>query len=197
MRSSDVDILIVPGWSNSDFDHWQSRWQRSLKTASRVEQDDWLRPDRGQWADRVVAAVSRATRPVVLVGHSLGVATVLQAAPVVDQQKMAGAFLVSPSDLDAVGAWPRDEGQAWDAIVGSFGAMPTAPLPFSTRVVASSTDPFCSVARAHELGAMWGADVSILANAGHINSASGHGPWPEGLLSFGQFLQTLRKPANA
>jgi hypothetical protein len=29
------------------------------------------------------------------------------------------------------------------------------------------------------------------ANAGHINSSSGHGPWPEGLLSFGTFLKPL------
>jgi len=33
--------------------------------------------------------------------------------------------------------------------------------------------------------------VSIIANAGHLNTASGHGPWPEGLLTFGLFLRSL------
>ena len=191
MRTADVDILMIPGWSNSDADHWQSRWQRNLRTAFRVEQDDWQRPDRTVWVDRVVAAVARASRPVVLVAHSLGVATVLHAAPLVDRQKMAGVFLVAPSDLDAVMEWPRDSGQDWSEIVGSFGAMPSARLPCPAKVIASSDDAFCSVERAHALGEMWGADVSILANAGHINSGSGHGPWPEGLVSFGQFLRTL------
>ena len=191
MRSADVDILIVPGWGNSDDDHWQSRWIRGMRTATRVEQDDWLLPDRNRWVERVVAAVANASRPAVLVGHSLGVATVLLAAPDLAADKVAGAFLVSPSDLDAMATWPRDSGQDWQAIVGSFGAMPTAQLPFPAKVIASSNDPFCSVARAQALGALWGADVSIVADAGHINSGSGHGPWPEGLLTFGQFLRSL------
>ena len=41
MRTSDADILMVPGWNGSGPDHWQSRWERNLKTARRIEQDDW------------------------------------------------------------------------------------------------------------------------------------------------------------
>ncbi|MEE8098948.1 MAG: alpha/beta hydrolase, partial [Hyphomicrobium sp.] len=33
MRTTDVDILIVPGWLGSGPDNWQSRWVRNLKTA--------------------------------------------------------------------------------------------------------------------------------------------------------------------
>lgn len=191
MRTSDVDILIVPGWSNSGPDHWQSRWQRNLKTARRIEQADWLAPERESWVSRIVEEVERSTRPAVLVAHSLGVAAVLHAAPRLDLARLAGAFLIAPSDLDALADWPGDDGQDWHAIARSFAPMPTAHLPFPARVIASSDDAFCSIARAQALGAMWGADVSILAKAGHINSASGHGPWPEGLLSFGMFLKSL------
>ena len=191
MRTSDVDILIVPGWSNSGPDHWQSRWQRSLKTARRVEQPDWLVPDREAWVSRIVADVARSTRPAVLVAHCLGVAAVLHAAREADVAKVAGAFLVAPSDLDALALWPCDEGQAWGQIAATFAPMPRAALPFPARVIASSDDAFCSVGRAHEFGALWGADVSILAKAGHIDTASGHGPWPEGLLSFGLFMRGL------
>lgn len=194
MRTADVDILIVPGWSDSGPDHWQSRWVRNLKTARRVEQADWFRPERDQWVARVVEAVSQATRPAVLVGHSLGVATILHAAPLVEARRVAGAYLVAPSDLEALGAWPRDEGQDWEEIAASFAPMPCAKLPFPARVVASSDDAFCSIERAQALGAAWGADVSIIANAGHINTASGHGPWPEGLLTFGAFLKGLQPP---
>ena len=28
--------------------------------------------------------------------------------------------------------------------------------------------------------------------AGHINGESGHGPWPEGLLTFGKFMSRLK-----
>lgn len=191
MRTAEVDILIVPGWGNSDDDHWQSRWARNMRTARRVEQDDWLHPERERWVARVVQAVEAATQPAVLVGHSLGVATILHAAPLVRRERVAGAFLISPSDLDAIDQWPSEDGQDWREIAGSFAPMPAARLPFRAKVIASSTDAFISIERAHALGAAWGADVSILANAGHINTASGHGPWPEGLLSFGAFLKTL------
>ncbi len=196
MRISDVEILIVPGWSDSGPDHWQSRWARNMKTARRVEQSDWLRPDKNTWVAGVLKAVSETTRPAVLVGHSLGVATILHAADHVGRSRVAGAFLVAPSDLDALDTWPREEdpalvGRDWVAIAGSFAPMPMNPLPFPARVIAGSNDAFCTVERAQALGAAWGAEVSIMADGGHINSASGHGPWPEGLLTFGAFLKTL------
>ncbi len=191
MRTSDVDILIVPGWSNSGPDHWQSRWERNLKTARRVEQADWMAPDRDAWVARIAAEVDCSMRPAVLVGHSLGVAAVVHAASGLDPSKVAGAFLVAPSDVDAHEQWPRDDGQAWEAIAASFAPMPVGVLPFPARVIASSDDTFCTIERAQALGAAWGADVSILAKAGHINTVSGHGPWPEGLLSFGTFLKSL------
>jgi uncharacterized protein len=195
MKTSDVDILIVPGWSNSGPDHWQSRWARNLKTARRVEQDDWMKPEKEAWVARVVDAVGQATRPVVLVGHSLGVATILHAADRVGRSRVAGAFLVAPSDLDAIDGWPADQGQNWREIAGSFAPMPSSPLPFPARVISSSNDQFCSIERAHALGAAWGGDVSIIADGGHINAESGQGPWPEGLLTFGAFLKGLT-PAN-
>lgn len=194
MRTGDVDILIVPGWSNSGPDHWQSRWARNLRTARRVEQADWFAPDREAWVQALIAEVDRSARPAVLVGHSLGVATILHAAPKLGDGRVVGAFLVSPSDLDAVANWPCEAGQDWPSIVGSFAPMPTAALPFPSRVICSSNDAFCSIERAQALGAVWGSDVSILANAGHINADSGQGPWPEGLLTFGLFLRNLGEP---
>ncbi len=196
MRTSDVEILIVPGWSDSGPDHWQSRWVRNLKTARRIEQADWYKPDRAAWVGRIAEVVGRAKLPVVLVGHSLGVAAILHAAHLLERGRVAGAYLVAPSDLEAHASWPRDEGQAWAEIVASFLPMPTERLPFPSRVIASSDDGFCSVVRAQALGAAWGGDVSVIANAGHINTASGHGPWPEGLLTFGLFLKSLGARAS-
>lgn len=63
MRSSDCDILIVPGLGSSGPDHWQSRWQQNLSTAARIEQDDWDEPARDAWTARLTAAVEAAKRP--------------------------------------------------------------------------------------------------------------------------------------
>ena len=37
----------------------------------------------------------------------------------------------------------------------------------------------------------WGATLVPAGDAGHIDAASGHGPWPEGLMRFGLFLSRL------
>ncbi len=192
MRTGDVDILLVPGWGNSGPDHWQSRWDRNLKTASRIEQADWENPREAAWTARIRTAVANARRPVVLVGHSLGVAAIAHAGAALPAGLVAGAFLVGPADLDARAQWPAPEGAAaWPAGIATFAPMPMQKLPFATRLIASSDDPFCSIERAQAFAAAWGSDVSILANAGHINAASGYGPWPDGLLTFGLFLKGL------
>ncbi len=184
MRVADIDILIVPGWTNSGPDHWQSRWQRNLKTARRIEQRDWDTPDCGEWAARIVTEVSAARRPTVLVAHGSGVTAVARAAPRMAGSRVIGAFLVAPDDL-------RPEHGIWPALNGGFIPLPTQPLPFPSKLIGSSNDPYCSVERAQEIGRAWGSDVTIVANAGHFDAASGHGPWPEGLLTFGMFLKKL------
>ena len=94
------DILIVPGWLDSGPDHWQSRWERNLKTARRIEQDSWHAPDKDEWVGNIVKAVENAARPAVLVAHSLGVIAVAYAAPKLPAGSVAGAFLVAPPDVD-------------------------------------------------------------------------------------------------
>ena len=54
------------------------------------------------------------------------------------------------------------------------------PLPFPAIVIASDDDPYVSLERAREYARAWGAEFVLLERAGHINVASGHGPWAEG-----------------
>ncbi len=191
MRTSDVDILIVPGWSSSGRDHWQSRWERSLTTARRIEQVNWYNPNREKWVANIVAAVVKATRPPVLVAHSLGCIAVVHAAQKLPRGLVAGAYLVAPADVDNAAAWPVTEGYTFDRDHGGFAPLPLLPLPFPATLVASQDDPFCSIERARELATAWGASFVDGGMSGHINVASGHGPWPEGLLRFGSFLKGL------
>jgi len=188
MRTSDVDILLLPGWSGSGPDHWQSRWGRSLKTARIVAQDDWNRPQRDAWVGRIIEAVRQATRPVVLVAHGSGVAAVAHAAPALSELNVVGAYLVAPADLEDVNAFPE--------VHGGFTPVPLQPLPFPAVVIASSSDPFCSMERARSFAEAWGATLVPAGDAGHIDADSGHGPWPEGLMRFGLFLSQLGPSAR-
>ncbi|MBA5777680.1 serine hydrolase family protein [Stappia sp. F7233] len=182
MKVADADILIVPGWQNSGPDHWQSRWMEKMSTARRVEQDDWENPDLDRWVDRLVETVEGATRPVVLVAHSLGVPTVVQASGRL-ARRVRAAFLVSCPDVE-------DETRV-PAMLRHFGPLPLDPLPFHSWQVASRTDPYCEFERAERWSRHWGTKLLDAGDAGHLNTESGQGPWPEGVLAFAHFMKEL------
>lgn len=183
MKTSDCDILIVPGYTNSGADHWQSRWERQLSTAWRVEQENWDAPNKDQWIARIAEDVKRATKPVVLVGHSLGVLAIVHAAPILSKDKVQGAFLVSMPDVERPEFIP--------AIDRAFAPIPRNPLPFPSVLVASRTDPHCDYEKAEDIAYAWGSAIVDAGDAGHLNTESGHGPWPEGLMRFAGFLKRL------
>ena len=183
MRTSDADILIVPGLGGSGSDHWQTRWEQKLSTARRVEQADWGRPVRESWVRALAEEVRASTRPVILIAHSLGVATVAHAAPLLLNGAVKGAFLVGLPDVERPDMPPE--------IDPAFNPLPRDPLPFPSLLVASRTDPYCSYERAEDFGYAWGSATIDAGEAGHLNTESGFGPWPEGLMRFAGFLKQL------
>jgi uncharacterized protein len=185
MKASDADILIVPGYTNSGPGHWQSRWQEKLSTARRVEQAEWAEPVREDWIERMAEAVNQSTRPVVIVAHSLGVATAIQAIPHF-KKPVAGAFLVAPPDVANAAIRPKH--------LQTFGPYPRDPLPFPSIVIASRNDHFIDYEVADDLAATWGSVLVDAGHSGHINAESGHGPWPEGIMVFTRFLSQLKAP---
>jgi serine hydrolase len=192
MRTSEVDILMVPGWQGSGPEHWQSRWERSLSTARRIEQDDWEAPEKDKWVGTIIAAVATATRPAVLVGHSIGALAAVHAAAKLPEGSLAGLFLVAPADVDNPQAWPATSGRAWPETGFGFAPVPLqALLPCPSALLASSDDPYCPLARARHFAAAWGSEFAEVGAAGHVNAESGHGPWPDGVLRFGRFLARL------
>ncbi|MFN7102715.1 MAG: RBBP9/YdeN family alpha/beta hydrolase [Pseudorhizobium sp.] len=183
MKISDAEILIIPGYTNSGPEHWQSRWEAKLSSARRVEQAEWSKPLREDWVARVTEEVNASTRPVVFVAHSLGIPSVLHAIPHF-RKPVAGAFFVAPPELDNPAIRPRH--------LMSFGPYPRAPLPFPTLTVASRNDPFGSYEHAEEMANAWGSTLLDAGESGHLNAEAGFGPWPEGTMVFAQFLSRLQ-----
>ena len=182
MKAADANILIVPGYQNSGPDHWQSRWETKLSTARRVEQDEWHKPELEAWTDKVAQAVNASDRPAVIVAHSLGIPTVMHALPKF-RQHVAGAFFVAPPDVANPGIRPRH--------LMTFGPYPREKLKFPAIVVGSRNDHFCDFTVAEALANDWGALFVDGGESGHINTDSGHGPWPEGSMVFAKFLSHL------
>ena len=176
----DLTVLLLPGWQGSGPDHWQMRWAQ-LHGYSVVEQNDWLRPRRGDWLARLDEVVIDAPGPVVLVAHSLGCILVSAWASFSRHTaKVRAALLVAPGDLAQPGMQEALPG--WLPIEGR-------PLPFRSIVVGSDNDPYCSAERAQQLARDWSARWVGLGAAGHINADSSLGDWPQGHT----LLQTLLK----
>ncbi len=186
MKISETDILLLPGYGDTPSGHWMHRWCEKMPTARVVAQRHWFRPVLKEWIETLKAAVDEAERPVVLVGHSLGSITAVHAARGhgLDTEKVRAAFLVAPTDLGR-----KEPRPAFDA--AQFEAVPKGPLPFRARVVASRTDPYCAFEVAEQMAKDWGAHFQDAGDAGHINLESGHGPWPEGLMSFAYLMKDL------
>jgi predicted alpha/beta hydrolase family esterase len=168
--------LIVPGWKDSGSDHWQSAWQDRFG-AERVRQDDWNAPSRQSWVQGLQRAIAEVDRPVLLIAHSLGciaIAHWARTAPGIflSRRLVRGALLVAPADVERAGISPA---------LHDFAPIPMRPLPFAATVVASDTDPYCSLSLATALARAWQARLHRLGDAGHINAESGHRTWADGL----------------
>lgn len=164
------NVLILPGWQNSGPAHWQSRWERA-HGYTRLEQHDWQRPLRGDWISRLEDVLLSCDEPVVLVGHSLGcVAVAAWASHSKNTDRVKAALLVAPPDTE--------RGDVCRTLPG-WSPLPLQTLPFTTLLLCSANDPFCSELRARYFSAAWGAQFMAAGAHGHLNAESGLGDWPD------------------
>ena len=167
MSSTAPRIIIVPGWRNSGPEHWQSLWMQALPHAERVEQDDWLMPQREDWVRTLEQLILSRPEPAIVVAHSLGcITTTHVSAPAA--ARIQSALLVAPAD-------PERRAHLVD-----FAPVPYQALPYRSVLVASTNDPYCPIRLAGAYARAWGSEFVRLPNAGHINVESGHGHWPLG-----------------
>lgn len=176
-RRSPPRTLIVPGIDASPAPHWQHWWAQTDPTALTVEQADWSTPRPDRWEVELASALLHHPG-AFLVGHSLGAVLIVRVLTRWPQLRASGALLVAPAE------------PAQSARTAAFGPLPETPLPVPATVVASRNDDWMSFSRAAQLAGAWGARIVDLGPAGHINVASGYGPWPQGLALRDETLAT-------
>ena len=178
-------VLILAGLWNSGPQHWQTLWERKHPGWQRVQHRDWFNPACQEWVAELDGAIATAHGgPPVLVAHSLSCVLVTHWAASGSALKVAGAFLVAPSDIEAP-SYPAD--------ANGFKPMPLHKLPFPSIVVASSDDPYVSLERARAFAEAWGSRFVEIGAAGHINGDSGYGEWPGGEKMLEDFCAELAK----
>lgn len=165
-------IVNVPGLYNSGPQHWQTQWELlNGRDIRRVEQDCWDNPNKDCWVNKLDFTISQYNEPVLITAHSLGCITLVHWANEYNTEKVKGALIVAPADVE------RSE----KPFMQTFNPVPLKKLPFPSIVVASLDDPYCSIERAAKWAAYWGSRFVCVGRKGHINSSSGLGLWNDGL----------------
>jgi predicted alpha/beta hydrolase family esterase len=171
-------VLNIPGIANSGPLHWQTLWEASDHSISRLKVDDWDHPVCRDWLAAIDAQATSARQPLVVVAHSLGcLAFACWAAQC--QRNIHGALLVAIPDVNGPNFPPEATG---------FSLPARLRLPYKSIVVASENDPYGSLEYAKSCAAAWGSHFVDMGKAGHINAASNLADWPAGL----KLLEELR-----
>lgn len=159
--------LIVPGLDDSPAPHWQHWWAVTDPAAVMVDLSAPHRPVPEVWEAELGGLILQHPDSI-LVGHSLGAVLVARMLARWPQLRVRAALLVAPAETEGARRIAR------------FGPVPELPLGVPATVVASRNDPWMGFERARHLAGAWQAGLVDLGHAGHVNPASGYGPWPGG-----------------
>lgn len=172
-----IHTVIVPGVGGSEHDHWQSWLQRQLKSCSRVQQQDWNKPLLHAWVEQFVKTVQAIQEPIQIVAHSFGCLTTVAALAQHPElnQKIKNLVLVAPANPARFG----DAGFARDSQNDYQQYFHQLKLQVPTQMIISENDPWLNFQDALQLAKAWKIRPKNLGQVGHINVASGFGPFPE------------------
>jgi uncharacterized protein len=163
-------VPTFPGIGNSGPQHWQSLWEQSNPQFARITQRDRDNPVCEEWAAAHENKVQSIRSPVVIVAHSLACLVVAHWA----------ARAHSPIKAALLVAVPNPEGPNFPSEAIGFNPPPQRQFSFPSIVVASTNDPYGSLAYGEACAGAWGSGLVNIGAAGHINASSGLGQWLEG-----------------
>jgi len=167
-------VVFVPGLRDHVAEHWQTllaaRIPRSVTVLPLTED----RLSRSARVEALDAVLSRIEGDVLLVAHSAGVLMVAHWA-LAPTRRIRGALLATPADVER--PLPPGYPEFEDLKASGWIPIPRQPLPFPAIVAASRNDPLAEFEKIAGLAHAWGAELYDAGEVGHLNPASGYGPW--------------------
>lgn len=191
-------ILIIPGLRDHVEEHWQTLLAKELNaqgktcvTVPPLEQDKLSCQARLDAIDRALESIDG---PVLIVAHSAGCMMVAHWA-LRRSRPILAAMLAAPADVETQmpAGYPNKEVLA----ANGWTPIPRQRLPFPTLLAASSNDPLTQFERAQGFALDWGSELVELGPQGHLNPASGHGPWPQAQELIARLLEQVQDRSTA
>ncbi len=169
-------IIIVYGYDGSGPGHWQRWLEQELRQRDvpviMPDLPDPTAPQKDRWVEALADVAAQAHGPVTFVCHSLGCWAVDHFLTERGVSATRAALLVAPPSpyllFEPVESFlpPPCRADIW------------APLASRTLLVGSDNDDFTTPEEFADLARKLGVPLRLLRKAGHINVASGYGPWP-------------------
>jgi predicted alpha/beta hydrolase family esterase len=172
-----VAFLIVHGLEGSGPEHWQT-WlagrlrERGLEVAypDLPEADN---PRLERWLEALHGELARfPAAETTVICHSLGSLLWLHHGADRPVQQVARALLVTPPQPD------DDDPQSPGFRPVPLDREGVAAAAAETFLVCSTDDPWISPEASRRIGETIGVSIDWVENGGHVNTASGYGPWP-------------------
>ena len=172
-----IHSIIVPGVGGSEAQHWQSWLQQQLVSSSRVQQKNWQHPVLNEWVAQFVKTVAAVKAPVQIVAHSFGCLTSVAALAEHPElnAKVKNLLLVAPANPARFG----ESGFARHSVGNYQQYFHQLKLAVPTTLLISENDPWLSYVDALQLAQAWQLTPINLGQVGHVNVASGFGPFPD------------------
>jgi predicted alpha/beta hydrolase family esterase len=170
MRAQDK-VLILHGWGASDAPHWQaelaSKIAQNYGTVSFPLLDNCHFPSKNRWITQTKALI-KEFKPDTAVCHSLANTLWFWLCQEEEMHTVKRLFMVSPPSLTTT-----------EKTIKTFFPCEKPKNIYAKEVhmIVSDNDPWIKLDEAKEIASHFDASLSIVKNAGHINTDSGHGKW--------------------
>lgn len=165
-------VLLLHGWGGSNDPHWQS-WlagelAKEYGCVSFLKFSDYDFPNLDVWKKELQEHLENF-QPDIVVCHSLANILWFHLCHEGRLNAVKKLFLVAPPSLEC----SIDELQSFFPL-----KAPTNLYAQEVLLVTSTNDPYLSEEEAKTFQNSLGVQMKVIQNAGHINAASGYGPWP-------------------
>ena len=163
--------LILHGWGGSDAPHWQaelaSEIAKNYGMVSFPLLDNCHFPSKNRWIKQVKQLLEDFN-PDTVVCHSLANNLWMWLCEEGNLEEVERLFMVSPPSL-----------KTKEKTIKTFFPCPLPQNIYAkeAQMIVSDDDPWVKMDEAKKLAKHFGATLTILKNAGHINADSGYGKW--------------------
>lgn len=164
-------VLILHGWGASNAPHWQaqlaSHIAKNYGTVSFPLLDNCHFPSKNRWLSQV-KQILLDFKPNTVVCHSLANNLWMWLCEEGMVTEIDRLFMVSIPSLDTK-----------EKTIKTFFPcpMPTKLQAKEIHMLVSTNDPWVKIEEAQNLALYYGAKLTLLENAGHINADSNYGEW--------------------